>query len=685
MVHHNTIIGTKLAFVLALSLGQLMSTLGRSTQECSTLYLLNVEPYPDDNKSAGWDEGLNLIPAGHLAAEQINNSSDILRGYNLKVLDIDSEACGRSTITKGLVNVYRQLVDSAVDNNSTSCIVGIIGLFCSSVTHALAPLLGHPAIGYVQLAGSTSPNLIHRNDAAFSNLFHMIESSSALNKAGIAMLVAFSWQVIGIIHDSGFYFLTAATDLVNRITALPNLEATAHVPIQAELQSITEAFNIINEQAIRINYWIAFKDEIAFLLCEAYKRQFVWPGHVYIISGPNSIDEILNISTSCTRKELMTVMEGVFVLHNRLYTDNRTTLISGLTYSEFREEYSARLRKGAKYRTDIVEENVYANSLYDQVWAFALTINNSLTSIVSQNLSFSDYRVGRVSTKALSSILKVELNKLSFQGASGMIEFNENREVPTSIDIFQIQNGNPKLVGTYDPFKDNITFTVNIPKNIPSDTFEIIHKLHPLWLGGCIVTAQCALLCLITVNLVLLIWWREDRQIKAISPVLSVPVMIGCYLLCVALIILAAKGMTVVESTSLLVFLCNLKVWLTSVGIDLIFSTLLLRLLRVFHLFRSFHKTSKYWSDKYLIMYIVLLCLGKLILLVLWISIDYLHPITNKLYVSSTSTPHYRAIVYCTSNYKDMWTLVSFLYSGILILFVMFFCHSNSPHQKGQL
>ena len=54
-----------------------------SFQKCSHLYLLNVQAYPDNKPFAGWDRGLDLIPGGHLAVEQINNSS-ILPGHELK-------------------------------------------------------------------------------------------------------------------------------------------------------------------------------------------------------------------------------------------------------------------------------------------------------------------------------------------------------------------------------------------------------------------------------------------------------------------------------------------------------------------------------------------------------------------------------------------------------------------------
>ena len=132
---------------------------------CSTLCLLNVVPYPDDGDNAGWDRGLDLVPAGHLAAAQINNHSELLSGYKLELIDIDSESCGRNTITKGVVNMHMELV-TPIFNDKSSCIVGIIRLYCSMVTNALAPIVSRLGVDYVKLAASTSPE--HRYNPTFT-------------------------------------------------------------------------------------------------------------------------------------------------------------------------------------------------------------------------------------------------------------------------------------------------------------------------------------------------------------------------------------------------------------------------------------------------------------------------------------------------------------------------------------
>ena len=131
------------------------SSLCLESLNCTVLQLLNVQPYPDDGAFAGFDRGLDLVPAAHLAAEEINIRSDILTGFDLQVIDIDSEACGRGTIIKGLINVYRELVSQLP--YSPECLVGVVGLPCSSVTNILAPIIGRHNTGYVTLANSVSP------------------------------------------------------------------------------------------------------------------------------------------------------------------------------------------------------------------------------------------------------------------------------------------------------------------------------------------------------------------------------------------------------------------------------------------------------------------------------------------------------------------------------------------------
>ena len=649
-----------------------------NNRNCNVLHLLNVQPLTDLSEFSGFDGGLDLIPAAHLAAEEINNSSDILQGFKLKVVDIDSEACGRDTIIKGLINLYR-----VVTQDPRQCIVGVMGFPCSTVTSALVPISGHQNIGYVTLANSGSP--AHRNITQYPNLFHTISSTSVHNKALILLMQRFNWRRIGVVYDSmSIFFRTTAKDFIQRVDNHSEVKLAASVPISNSADIINEAFDIINAEEVRISYWLGNDGQNALCLCEAYHRQLTYPGYVYIMRyNPKIIENLLEAETECSEDELLQAMERVFLLDYRLQVDDDTVLESGWNYGEFRQRYADRLEEYAQITNNSLQVSIYGNSFYDQVWTFARAINNSLPSIHSGNLSFSDYTFGK--TETISRIIRHELMNLSFQGATGRIKFDDNRSIPSSVDIMQIQNGEAVLIGIYDPFCNNIT-RQKFPENIPDDTFQTFYILLPPWLGGCILVGQIILLCLITTNMVLLLWWRGESEIKASGPILSISIMVGCYLLCAASIILAVKEAIIVHDMTLLTFLCNLKLWSFWIGVDLIFATLLLRLLRLFHLFRTFRRTGKLWSDKYLFLYLLLICLGKVALLSFWTYFDTFRPEINHEYVPSATPPHYQVSINCNIEHGEIWLLVTYLYSGILMVFVMFLAtqtrHIKKEHFK---
>ena len=288
------------------------------------------------------------------------------------------------------------------------------------------------------------------------------------------------------------------------------------------------------------------------------------------------------------KEETLTAMEGVFILDYRVYVENDTQLVSGMNYSEFQRLYTEKLKEFANTTNENLQQNVYANTLYDQVWAFALALNNSLMPIKSQKLSLKDYRLGkRMST--ISHILKNELKNVTFQGASGQIDFSEDQGSPTHMNIFQIQKGKPNLIGVYNPHTQNVTLAEAAPhiNDIPSDTFDTIHQLLPPWLGACIFVTQIIMFGLITTNLVLIIWWKKEKEVKAISPLLSILMMIGCYLLCAAPLFMTMYRMLVIDNMALVTSLCHLKVWTSSIGTELILSTLFLKLLRIYHIIIS--------------------------------------------------------------------------------------------------
>ena len=650
---------------LDLALSQ-QSTDDSNNRTCTVLQLLNVQPFPDPDPSGGFDGGLNLIPAALLAAKEINNRSDILEEFELKIVNIESEGCGRSMVTKGLINFYRELMN----RDPTECTVGFMGFPCSSATNVLAPIIGHQNIGYVILANSATP--AHRNITQYPNLFHTISSSSVHNKVLVSLMQRFNWRRIGAVYDSlNVFYRTTAKDFIQRVQNLAEAELTVSVPITNSHDSVSKAFSIINAEEARITYWQGNDDQNALCLCEAYHRQFLYPGYVYILRyNPTIVETLLKAKTGCSREELLLAMEGVLMLDYRLKVDDDTVLYSGWNYSDFRWRYAEELEEYAQMINDSLQVSIYGNSFYDQVWAFALALNNSLSSLHSENLSFSEYTIGN--TGPISNIIKRELTKLSFQGASGRIEFDKNLEISSFVDIFQIQNGTAKVIAIYNPFTRNATFNQNFQDDIPSDTFDTINSLLPLWLGVCIFIIQGLLFGVITTNVILILWWRKEREVKATSLLLSILLSAGCYLLCIGPVIRIMYRVIVIHNTTLHTFLCSLSLWSTTLGLDLVISALLFRLFRIVHVFRSFQKKSKFLSDEYLVLYALLTCSVKVVFLIIWSIVDLYRSHTENTYIPRANPPQYSALMFCTCNQLGIWLSVSYLYTYILLSLVLF-------------
>ena len=625
----------------------------------TTLYLLNVVPYPDARPFAGWDRGFEVTPAGDLAIEQINNKSNLLPGYRLELVDIESEACGISTISTGYVNFYRHLVQP------NSLVVGVVGLFCSTVTAAISPVANHPGIDYIQVAGSTSP--LFQNVTAYPRLYHAISSANIFNRATLRLMDKFSWKRISSIHDnSGVYFLTTADDFASKVNADSTLKLVTR--ISTSLSDISDAFASLRDAGARIVYPSLTIPEAANLMCEAYKGGFLWPGYVYIFHE-YIFQSLNNSQTTCDERELTEALEGSFLLQYRLHAEPHDTLVSGWTYEEYHENYLMRLAELAEATGMQLQNNSYANVLYDEVWAIALALNNSLETLKSLNLTLTDYGLGQ---SIITDTIANKLESISFQGATGYIEFDSNQEAGSSINIFQVQRGQPVLVGMYNPNENNLTITdLNLLSTVPADQFEVVYEVLPQWLMV-IIFCICGLAYIMTtVILVLFLYWRNEPEIKATSPYLSLAMFAGCYLLYTAIVFETVHRSFVIGFEAFTA-ICNSDIWFGFIGYNLIIGTLFVKLLRINQIFRVFRKTSKLWSDQFLFLGVLLICSGILIILILWTAIDILHLEERRTYIPSAQPPYYQSTRRCTSRNLGIWVITAHAYNGVIILLVMF-------------
>ena len=606
-----------------------VSAENESQCELPTLHLLTMVPLAENRLLPHHREDWKILSAAELAVDKVNRRDDILPGYRLELIPVNTETCNQSLVTEAPVNFVRQYV-----TGGDLSIVGVVGLMCSTVTQAISPLAGRPEIDLLQIsAGAISP--LFASEKEYPLLYRMISSSAVYNDVVLSLMATFQWRRISMVQDA---------TLIQHTTTANNFVAKLNRRIELELVFLGDitptcptspVHNLILKRA-RIIYASVTASEACELLCEMYQKGYRWPDFVWLFHDL-SIEDLILSTEKCDKDTMQTAVEGVFLLKYRLQPNLNTVLVSGQTYSEYLMELHN--------CTSSMQVNQHANSLHDSIWAFALALNNS----VSEELGLNN--------RNMTTFVEKGLRKVHFSGSQGIIAFNEEREVVTDVDIFHVRNGEEIYVGHYTQATKNIT--VHLPsERIPRDDFVLrLHLAFPISIF--VITA--ILLVFTAVVLILFIYYWNKPSIKATSRYQSLLMLAGCCMMYVAALLGATPEVLVDDLHGPL---CQVETWFTEVGVQLIYSTLFMRLLRIYKIFRSSSNLKQVhgmiWSDQGLAALSFIPVSVTIILLTLWSILyppsttyvmpfqqmgdsPYLVPICSG---STTSTAWFAAIIY---------------------------------------
>ena len=71
-------------------------------------------------------------------------------------------------------------------------------------------------------------------------------------------------------------------------------------------------------------------------------------------------------------------------------------------------------------------------------------------------------------------VLEEQLSKLSFEGATGLLNFSQSAAVAQiSVKIFQFQKGKSMQIGSYDSSLSQLLLNISTLREIPSDTLKL--------------------------------------------------------------------------------------------------------------------------------------------------------------------------------------------------------------------
>ena len=301
---------------------------------------------------------------------------------------------------------------------------------------------------------------------------------------------------------------------------------------------------------------------------------------------------------------------GHIHLFAQTHPENKSlTLPSGDTIASLDTKYELEFNEVMKdysSRYNVTRYMPFESYLYDQVWALSLALNKSLPLLANRNLSIDNYTIGQCE---ITDVIEQQLANLSYQGASGWVEFNEHRTISTPIEIFWIlENGVEQHVGLYNPLSPS-GFLVNISTSqLPRDTLPRIYRLIYLPVAILLYMLIAALIIFTTVQLILYLLYRDHKVIKATSPYLSLLMFAGCYLLCVAGTLNTTISTFVIPKKDFLILIRTDFIIILN-GFSLILITLFIKLLRIYRIFSSklSKDLGKYWSNFPLLLTIIFL------------------------------------------------------------------------------
>ena len=651
---------------------------------CNSVQLLVLVPWPSDRDDAGWDVGLDLLAGGRVAVNEINNTTDLLKDYHIELLvpEYGHEACGLRETSQGLVNFVQHSI------YPPGQVLAVLGLYCSTSTKEISLLAGHESVQLIQLSAANSPifdpeineGIAHQSD--YPHLWRFLTSATVYANMMMELMNMYSWNGnIVVIHrsDVNFYNVIAQT-LIDKVSDRILFD------IDLRILFLNESLDRIYNEGGRIIFVATTSLDAATLLCEAAGRGMLYPDYMWIVA--DYALSFLEDAHQCDTSLLHLAVNGsIFSSFSLEPQDKTLSHVNGDTYSAYESKYYEELSIVAEeYNQTLLGDHQYAGLLYDQVWAFALAFNSSLPELSEHNLSVTD--IGSLGYSEAKDVFEDKLSQLDFIGASGRIRFNNKREVSTSIDIYQVINGQQKSVGNCTVGNDSVMYcNITLAETPPSSELGVVTKFLQLPMTLTIVMHIITALTvvLVTTVMVVFLYNRKRPEIMGTSWKLSMLQFFACYLLCIRMILVTLD----IEYNH--IGYCFIFTSVEINAINLLIVTSFVRVYRVYQIFHNkrLRKLGWQYSNGFLVFLAIVLSLIPIVILVLWYSnVDESDIISlSEPEIEFDGTMRYYLVVerYCflaSSPVNISFSLIEIVYLDVFIIANIIFASQTSKSYK---
>ena len=419
----------------------LCTGLNGGSKERQTLFILAMVPFPDPEKPAwarpNFSAAHSLLPAAQLAIDQINNRSDVLRDYNLELLEGDS-GCNVVTTT------YVTMVDLLFSDKP---VVGIVGPACSEAALSVARQTG---LDVVHVTTGSIPLLDNRTN--YPNTFGIISSSTAHVDVIFELMKQNSWINVAVLYDLLRPYYIETYNVFREKLKDYCSETEANITFSG---GITETFlplQEISSKGTRVIVVMSSAVPARKLLCLAAHKNMTFPAYQFVFQDRKleHFDTEVTVTQlsetyTCNREMMIKAIEGSILLHFGLTSvANETVTVSQLTVQQVHEEYEMRLQQRGEEINMSLKCNEFAYAFYDAVWAMALSINKTVPLM---NETLKDMLQDEKSKSSLFTNIREQFYNLEFQGATVSVKFdNETGHVSSTVVELKLSSINSPVM-----------------------------------------------------------------------------------------------------------------------------------------------------------------------------------------------------------------------------------------------
>ena len=636
------------------------------------LYVLTVLPYdiPKLLFRPSHSPGPALYIAIELAAEIINNRTDILDGYQLKLLQENGGCDVPFRSTEGLVRGLSLGRDDPP-------IVGMIGPACSISSTTAASFNGRKEVSLLNIYSAGTPEISNRRKYPFS--FGILDSTDVIAETLIALVKKNSWKKISVFYEESRLYFSSLLRAFNRELSEYNeeLREQGH---DDEIHSVIRDVLLLNPLPVRLvqntNRIVIFmvnEDLLKQMLCVLHHMGIKFPNYLFILAGLEAFNPsnvvIPSINKICTADIIeMILATSVLIDYQLESSDEREIKFSDLSLESFREMYSQRIQKvNADTNADIQLSREGA-MFFDGLWSLALALNNSIDQVDLTKYKF-------LGQQESTKIIRNELLKLDYAGLSGRVKFNSKTgRVEQNVSISLIKKNHEMKIAYYTRITNKIVIVkdVNYSNIFISDQFLLTVKTIPQPLIYVILIFAAIAFLMTAIVHILTFVYRERKPVKATSIKLNCLNFFSCYLFVeVMLLNIGIHGFSdMITSTSL----CNLQhvfdVTL-SVGLTLLLGTACLHRWRLYKLLVHYINPGKFLSDNALVGAICTLVIVDLILVLPSVFINRYEPDIKYITSKENTRPILTKIMICNRKNYFLWLFCSMIVSIILMIILL--------------